>query len=213
MWASGIKRTVELLLATIALIIAVPILIAAAIAIKLTSKGPLFFVQTRTGKDGQPFKAYKLRTMSAARKHDPTEIVPLDHSDITGVGRLLRRMKIDELPQIANVVVGDMSLVGPRPTIPEQTTRYNDFQRNRLRVRPGVTGLAQVNGNASVPWHERIKYDVYYVRNHTLLMDLAIYAKTLLVLVRGEDRYARPFEQSPYATKMSLPKEADEPLE
>ena len=114
---------------------------------------------------------------------------------------MLRRLKIDELPQIINVVKGDMSLIGPRPTLPDQTRAYNDFQRQRLLVRPGLTGLAQVNGNAAVSWEERIKYDVHYVRHHGFRMDVGILLKTVLVLVRGEALMARPFEESPYARR------------
>ena len=153
----------------------------------------------KSGRNGREFRPFKLRTMTAGRTPDPNELVPLDHPGITRVGRLLRRFKIDELPQILNVVNGDMALLGPRPTLPEQTREYDDFKRRRLLVRPGLTGLAQVNGNASISWDERIKYDVYYVRQHGLTMDLGILAKTCLVILFGEERYARPFEQSPYA--------------
>jgi lipopolysaccharide/colanic/teichoic acid biosynthesis glycosyltransferase len=105
------------------------------------------------------------------------------------------------MPQLFNVLRGDMSLVGPRPTIMEQVAAYNDFQRRRLEVRPGITGLAQVNGNAAMSWDERIKYDVYYVDHCGPLMDLMILGKTLLIVALGEDRFARPFEQSPYAER------------
>jgi lipopolysaccharide/colanic/teichoic acid biosynthesis glycosyltransferase len=111
----------------------------------------------------------------------------------------LRRLKIDELPQILNVITGDMSLIGPRPTLPDQTRAYDEFQRQRLLVRPGVTGLAQVNGNAAISWDERIKYDVHYVRQHGFWMDVGIALKTVPVLLRGEQRYARPFEETRYA--------------
>ena len=117
------------------------------------------------------------------------------------MGRVLRRLKIDELPQILNVVKGDMSLIGPRPTLPDQTRAYDDFQWQRLLVRPGVTGLAQVNGNAAISWEQRIKYDVHYVRHHGFWMDVGILLKTVLVLLRGEERYVRAFEQSRYATR------------
>jgi lipopolysaccharide/colanic/teichoic acid biosynthesis glycosyltransferase len=115
------------------------------------------------------------------------------------VGRVLRRLKIDELPQIWCVLKGDMSLVGPRPTIMEQVAAYGDFQRRRLELRPGITGLAQVNGNAEMPWEERIKYDVYYVDHVSLVMDLGILVKTVLIVVLGEGRFVRAFEKSPYA--------------
>jgi lipopolysaccharide/colanic/teichoic acid biosynthesis glycosyltransferase len=169
------------------------------LAIKLTSRGPIFFVQVRSGRNGRSFQPYKLRTMRGGRTPDAKELVPLDHPEITFIGRLLRRLKMDELPQILNVVKGDMSLIGPRPTLPDQTEAYDDFQRRRLLVRPGLTGLAQVNGNAAISWGERIKYDVHYVRHHGFWMDVGILFKTIPAILGGEERYARPFEESPYA--------------
>ena len=167
--------------------------------VKLTSPGPVFFFQQRTGRGEQPFRPYKLRTMRGSRRPDPNELVPLDHPEITTVGRILRRLKIDELPQILNVVNGSMALIGPRPTLPEQTRAYDDFKRQRLLVRPGITGLAQVNGNTAISWNERINYDVYYVRHHGFWMDVGILLKTMLVLIGGEQRFARSFAESQYA--------------
>jgi undecaprenyl phosphate N,N'-diacetylbacillosamine 1-phosphate transferase len=201
LWARYLKRAVDILLSACVAVVAVPILAVAALFMQITSPGPVLFRQLRTGRRGRTFTPYKLRTMSAAHRHDPTEIVPLHHPGVTWVGRLLRRFKIDELPQVFNVLKGDMALVGPRPTIPEQTEAYDDFQRRRLLVRPGVTGLAQVNGNASFSWDERIKYDVYYVRHHNFVMDVGILIKTVAVLVLGEERFVRPFDQSPYASE------------
>jgi len=171
--------------------------------VKLTSRGPVFFVQARSGRYGRDFRLLKLRTMRGGRAPDPKEIVPLDHPEITAIGRILRRLKIDEMPQILNVVKGDMSLIGPRPTLPDQAAAYDDFQRRRLLVRPGLTGLAQVNGNAAVSWDERIKYDVYYVENHGFWTDASILMKTILVVLRGEERFVRPFAESPYAKNRS----------
>lgn len=199
LWAAGAKRAVDLVLSVVGLVLVSPVLLIAIAAMMVTSPGPVFFFQVRTGRNGREFRPFKLRTMTAGRAPDPNEIVPLDHPGITRVGRLLRRFKIDELPQILNVVKGDMALLGPRPTLPEQTREYDDFKRRRLLVRPGLTGLAQVNGNAAISWDERIKYDVHYVQHHGLLMDLGILAKTCLVVLIGEERYARPFDQSPYA--------------
>lgn len=176
-----------------------PVWLLAAAAVKLSSPGPVLFSQPRGGRGSVPFLSYKFRTMRADHRHDPGEIVPLSHPNITAVGRLLRRLKIDELPQLLNVLKGDMSLVGPRPTIMEQVLAYNDFQRRRQEVRPGITGLAQVNGNAEISWDERIRYDVYYVDHMSLWLDLAILAKTVLIVLLGESRFIRPFEQSPYA--------------
>lgn len=198
LWARGAKRACDLVLAVAGLVLCAPVLLPAMLLVKLTSAGPVFFFQTRTGRHGRPFQPYKLRTMRGGRKPDPNELVPLDHAEITMVGRILRRLKIDELPQIINVVTGDMSLVGPRPTLPEQTREYDDFKRQRLLVRPGITGLAQVNGSTAIPWDERIKYDVYYVRHHGFWMDVGIGLKTVLTLLRGEKRYARSFHESSY---------------
>lgn len=193
-----IKRAADVAVSFTLILLLAPVWLAAAAAIKLTSPGSVLFRQERGGRAGVPFLSYKFRTMSAGHRHDPTEIVPLSHPSITPVGRVLRRLKIDELPQLLNVLKGDMSLVGPRPTIMDQVLAYNDFQKRRLEVRPGITGLAQVNGNAEIPWDERIKYDVYYVDHAGLLFDLTILAKTLMIVLLGEARFTRPFEQSPY---------------
>ena len=139
--------------------------------------------------------------MRGSHRHDPEEIVDLHHHSVTGVGWWLRRLKIDETPQICDVVTGAMSVVGPRPTIPEQTDTYDAFQQQRLFVRPGLTGLAQVNGSAATSWEERIKYDVFYVRNLSFVMDLKILLKTIWVIGYGEEKFTQTFDQSPYADK------------
>lgn len=196
----SIKRGLDVLVSAALIVALTPVWLAAALAIPLTSRGPILFRQTRGGRDGQPFESFKFRTMRAEHRHDPSEIVPLTHEAITPVGRLLRRLKIDELPQLLNVLKGDMSLVGPRPTIMEQVLAYDPFQKRRLEVRPGITGLAQVNGNANIPWDERIKYDVYYIDHMGPWMDLTILLKTAGVIAMGETRFSRTFDQSSYAT-------------
>ncbi len=196
-----IKRLIDVLVGVTLLVVSAPVLILAAIAIKATSPGPLFFIQKRGGRGGEPFNLIKFRTMRADHVHDIREVMPLTHSSITPVGRFLRRTKIDELPQLFNVIRGDMSLIGPRPTIMEQVENYDAFQRRRLEVRPGCTGLAQVNSTALVPWEERIRYDVYYVDHVGPLMDAGILIKTLLVVFLGEERFSRPFDESPYGKK------------
>ena len=198
-WAKCGKRPVEFILALGALVLLSPVLFVSALLMKVTSPGPVFFMQVRTGRDGREFRPYKLRTMVATRRPDPEEIITAEHPDVTAVGRVLRRLKIDELPQLLNVVRGEMSLVGPRPTLPEQTREYDDFQWQRLLVRPGLTGLAQVNGSTAISWEERIRYDVYYVRHHGFVMDAGIVLKTVAVILLGEERLARRFEASPYA--------------
>lgn len=194
-----LKRLVDVSASALLILLLAPVWILAAAAIKLTSPGSVLFRQERGGLGGRPFWSYKFRTMRADHRHDPAEIVPLAHPAITPAGRLLRRLKIDELPQLLNVLRGDMSLVGPRPTIMEQVRAYDDFQRRRLEVRPGITGLAQVNGNAEISWDERIKYDVYYVDHLSAGMDLFILARTAAVIALGEERFTRPFDASPYA--------------
>lgn len=196
-WARGPKRLFDVLTAALLLVVTIPFVTLAIGIIALTSPGPVFFRQTRTGRNGASFRPWKLRTMRAGRRPDPDEIVTAAHPDVTPVARFLRRLRIDELPQLINVLNGEMSLVGPRPTLPEQTAQYDDFQRLRLLVRPGITGLAQVNGNTTIPWEERIKYDVHYVRHHDLWMDLGILFKTVAA-VFDESRCAGKFEDSRY---------------
>ena len=195
------KRLFDVLVSSTLIVLLIPVWIAAALAIKLSSPGPLFFVQIRGGRDGKPFSLIKFRTMRADHVHDPTEIVPLSHPGITRIGQVLRRAKIDELPQLFNVLIGDMSIVGPRPTIMDQIVRYDAFQRRRLNVRPGCTGLAQVNSNATVPWSERIRYDVYYVDHLSPRLDAQILLKTIAVVLFGELRFSRSFDESPYAKR------------
>ena len=197
-----LKRVIDIAVSTMVIIALTPVWLLAAAVVKSTSPGPLFFVQTRGGRHGRPFKALKFRTMRADHRHDPQETVPLSHAAITPVGRWLRRTKLDETPQLLSVLIGDMSLIGPRPTIMEQVNAYSDFQRRRLDVRPGITGLAQVNGNTTMTWDERIKYDVYYVDHLGPWLDLHILLKTVVVILLGEARFARPFEQSPYAKRV-----------
>ena len=194
-----IKRTVDILASLVLILLLSPVWVVTALVIKLTSPGPVFFIQTRGGRGGRAFRSLKFRTMRADHVHDPQELMPLSHPAITSFGRLIRRLKIDELPQVFNVFIGDMSLVGPRPTIMDQIQAYDDLQRRRLEVRPGVTGLAQVNGNAAMSWDERIRYDIYYVDHMGPWFDLGILLKTVLVVVFGESRFARPFEETSYA--------------
>lgn len=196
---AAFKRTFDVVVSLGLILALTPVWLGAAVLIKLTSPGPILFRQERGGRGGRPFPSYKFRTMRADHRHDPEEIVPLTHQAVTPAGRFLRRFKIDELPQLLNVLKGDMSLVGPRPTIMEQVLTYDEFRRRRLEVRPGITGLAQVNGNANIPWDERIRYDVHYVDHVSFLLDLSILARTLAVIVLGEARFSRPFDQSPYA--------------
>lgn len=207
LWARGVKRALDALAGSALLVLLSPVLAAAAVLVKLTSRGPLLFSQERAGKDGAIFRVVKFRTMRGGRTPDPREFVPLDHPEITRVGRLLRRFKIDELPQLVHVVTGRMSLVGPRPTLPDQAAAYDDFRRQRLLVRPGITGLAQTHGNTSMSWDERILFDIAYVRRCSFLMDLGILLRTILVVFLGEQRTTRAFCSTTYSRHVTLPED------
>jgi lipopolysaccharide/colanic/teichoic acid biosynthesis glycosyltransferase len=160
------------------------------VAIRLESSGSPLFKQRRVGKDGVPFDMYKLRTMVSGSDSGPD--LPLSQGDprITRVGALLRRYSLDELPNLLNVLRGEMAIVGPRPTIPPQVERYTDHQRRRLEVKPGITGWAQVNGRVSRSWPERIELDVWYVDHRSTWLDLRILAKTFWLLVSGHGLYS-----------------------
>jgi lipopolysaccharide/colanic/teichoic acid biosynthesis glycosyltransferase len=199
----ALKRGIDLLGGVVVLIVLSPLLVLTVLAVLILDPGPILFSQTRGGWRGRPFRLYKFRTMRAGRRPDPLELVPLDHPEITPLGRLLRRTKIDELPQLLNVLRGEMSLIGPRPTLLDQIEKYDAFQRLRLEVRPGCTGLAQLHGGASIPWEERIRYDVYYVARGSLWLDMKVILLTPWHILVGEGRTVRPFAESPYAANMS----------
>ena len=181
-----LNRAADVVVAGSALIVASPVLALAALAVKLTSPGPALFRQTRVGKNGYDFELLKLRTMVVGAETQGAGLA-VNRGDprITPVGRLLRRLSLDELPQLWNVLRGDMSIIGPRPTLRYQVERYTQRQRRRLEVRPGITGWAQVHGRAKVPWEERIELDVWYVEHRSLSLDLRILAKTPVALFSG----------------------------
>jgi lipopolysaccharide/colanic/teichoic acid biosynthesis glycosyltransferase len=169
-----------------ALVAASPLLGLAALAAKLEDRGPVLYRQTRVGKDGADFELLKLRTMVVgAETMGAGYAVDEGDSRITRVGRLLRRLSLDELPQLWNVIRGEMSVIGPRPTLRYQVERYDARQARRLQVKPGITGWAQVHGRAALPWAERIELDVWYVEHRSALLDLKILAKTPLALFSG----------------------------
>ena len=180
------NRPVDLVGATVGLALASPVLAAAAVAIKLEDGGPVLYRQRRVGLDGEEFDLLKLRTMVVGAEHQGAGLaVNRGDARITRVGRLLRRLSLDELPQLWNVVRGEMSLIGPRPTLRYQVEKYSDRQRRRLEVKPGITGWAQVNGRASLPWDDRIELDVWYVEHRSPWVDLKIAARTPLALFGG----------------------------
>jgi lipopolysaccharide/colanic/teichoic acid biosynthesis glycosyltransferase len=181
---------VSRLIALAALTVAAPVVVGAMIAIRIESPGSPIYRQRRVGKDGKPFDMYKLRTMVADAEFMGDGLA-VNRGDprITRVGAFLRRFSIDELPNLVNVLRGEMSLVGPRPTVQVQVDRYTPRQRRRLEVRPGITGWAQVNGRASLPWPERIELDLYYVEHASLRLDLRILVLTARMVAHGRGLY------------------------
>jgi lipopolysaccharide/colanic/teichoic acid biosynthesis glycosyltransferase len=181
-----VNRAADIALAGLGLVLASPVLAGAALAIKVEDGGPVLFRQTRVGKDGEDFALFKLRTMVVdAERQGAGYAVDRGDSRITRVGRFLRRTSIDELPQLWNVVRGDMSVIGPRPTLRYQVDRYTERQRRRLEARPGLTGWAQIHGRATLPWDERIELDVWYVEHRSPRVDLTILLRTPLALFGG----------------------------
>jgi lipopolysaccharide/colanic/teichoic acid biosynthesis glycosyltransferase len=184
------KRALDVAVAGAALAVSAPALAVAAAAIRAESPGHPIYRQRRVGLDGHAFDVYKLRTMvSGAESLGPGLAVDEGDERITRVGAFLRRLSLDELPNLVNVLRGEMSLVGPRPTVQVQVDRYTERQRRRLDVRPGITGWAQVNGRASLPWHERIELDLWYVEHASLRLDLRILALTGRMVLGGRGLY------------------------
>ena len=180
------NRAVDVAIAGGALLVASPLLVLAALAVKLEDGGPVLYRQTRVGRDGTDFELLKLRTMIVGAETMGAGLAVNRGDDrITRTGRLLRKLSLDELPQLWNVVRGEMSVIGPRPTLRYQVEKYNERQRHRLDVKPGITGWAQVNGRATLPWAERIELDVWYVQHRSALLDLRILARTPFALFGG----------------------------
>ncbi|MGI8686592.1 MAG: exopolysaccharide biosynthesis polyprenyl glycosylphosphotransferase, partial [Acidimicrobiales bacterium] len=195
-----VKHLVERVAAAVLLVLLLPLLVAVGLAVRCTSRGPALFAQQRVGKHGRRFTLYKFRTMrrsaeaelvdlADANEHDGPLFKIRDDPRRTRLGRALRRVSIDEVPQLWNVVVGQMSIVGPRPPLPCEVEGYSDEARRRLLVKPGLTGLWQVSGRADLPWAEAVRLDLYYVENWSPALDLVILAKTLTAVVRGRGAY------------------------
>jgi lipopolysaccharide/colanic/teichoic acid biosynthesis glycosyltransferase len=184
------KRALDVTVAGAGLVLAAPVLAVAAALIRVETHGHPIYRQRRVGLDGEPFDLYKLRTMVAGAETMGAGLaVDAGDARITRLGALLRRTSMDELPNLVNVLRGEMSVVGPRPTVQVQVDRYTERQRGRLSVRPGLTGWAQVNGRASLPWHERIELDLWYVEHASLLLDLQILWRTLRMVLGGHGLY------------------------
>jgi lipopolysaccharide/colanic/teichoic acid biosynthesis glycosyltransferase len=184
------KRALDLLIAVPAVIVSAPLVFWLCVLVRLESRGSPIFTQERAGLDGQPFQIFKLRTMVTGAEHIGAGLAVLQgDSRITRMGEFLRRYSLDELPNLWNVLRGEMSIVGPRPTLMGQIELYSERQRERLLVRPGISGWAQVNGRASLPWSERIELDIWYVEHRSLWLDLKILAKTVRMVLGGHGLY------------------------
>ena len=181
------SRALDILIAVIGLVLLGPVLAIAALFIRLEGGGPVIYRQRRVGLNGEEFELLKLRTMVAGS--DPVgvgTVVARDDPRVTRIGRFLRRTSLDEIPNLVNVLRGEMAIVGPRPTIEAQVRDYTPFQHRRHEVRPGITGWAQVQGRAGIPWEERIELDVWYVENRSLALDLRIIARTVGLILTGK---------------------------
>ena len=182
------KRTIDICGFGLALILLIPLLLLVSVAIKLDTRGSLFFLQDRVGRGGKIFKIIKFRTMKNFEDSFDLQGKELSNSKrITKVGRLLRRYSIDEIPQLWNVFKGEMSLVGPRPMLPFQVERLSSSEKKRLLVRPGITGLAQVNGRNSISWQQKIEFDIEYVNRISFFLDISILIRTIKVVFSSED--------------------------
>jgi lipopolysaccharide/colanic/teichoic acid biosynthesis glycosyltransferase len=188
--SAAAKRAIDITVAAIVSVLSAPVLAVLTLAVRIESRGHPIYQQTRVGKDGELFSIYKLRTMVAGAEFTGAGLA-IDKGDsrITRVGAFLRRYSLDELPNLWNVLRGEMSVVGPRPTIQVQVEQYTERQRGRLAVKPGITGWAQVNGRASLPWPERIELDLWYVEHESLRLDLEILARTARMVLSGHGLY------------------------
>jgi len=185
-----IRRATDIVVSAAGLLVASPLLALAALAVRVETPGAVIFRQRRSGLHGREFDVLKLRTMVQGAEHMGAGLaVNENDARITRVGAFLRRTSLDELPNLVNVLRGDMSLIGPRPTLPAQVAQYTERQRGRLEIKPGITGWAQVNGRASLPWSERIELDLYYIEHRSLVLDAQILWRTIGMVLGGSDLY------------------------
>ena len=184
------QRVLDLAIGVPVALVTAPVVAVLALLIRLESSGHPIYTQTRVGKDGELFPIYKLRTMVRGAEFTGAGLAIQEGDErITRIGAFLRRYSLDELPNLWNVLRGEMSIVGPRPTLAVQVEQYTERQRGRLAVKPGITGWAQINGRASLPWPERIELDLWYVEHRSMWLDLRILARTLRMVFRGEGIY------------------------
>jgi lipopolysaccharide/colanic/teichoic acid biosynthesis glycosyltransferase len=188
--AALVRRALDLVIAGTVSALTAPVVALLALAVRLESPGHPIYTQTRVGRDGALFEIYKLRTMVHGAEFTGAGLAIQEGDDrITRLGRFLRRYSLDELPNLWNVLRGEMSIIGPRPTLQVQVDQYTERERGRLAVKPGITGWAQVNGRASLPWSERIELDLWYVEHRTLKLDLEILMRTVRMVVTGQGLY------------------------
>lgn len=185
-----LKRGFDIIASGMGIILLSPFFVLVSVLIKVVMPGPVLFKQVRVGKHKRLFKILKFRTMRVDKAAENSHDVSKDAERLTTLGKFLRRTKIDELPQLVNVFIGDMSLVGPRPTFEEQVRQYSKRQMKRLDMRPGMTGLAQINGNTALSWDERIRFDIRYVERFNIMLDVLIILKTIGVVMMGEEKFA-----------------------
>lgn len=196
LYAQSLKRILDVIVTIPALMSLAPLFLIVAVLIKLEDRGPVFYGQKRLGRNGKQIDILKFRSMTHRLSRKPGEAGELvgSHEEITTIGAWIRRLKIDELPQLLSVIKGDMSIIGPRPCLPEQINEFDDNGHKRLLVRPGCSGLAQVYGNIHLPWKERWKYDAYYVEHLSFWLDVKILLRTVYLLVVDEKKLMTPFE-------------------
>ena len=212
----AVKRLFDLTVSFIFIVIfsIIPVWIVIAIAIKATSKGPVIFKQERVGKDGKLFKIYKFRTMKSTDVAFDTDhaVIEDDNPSVTAVGKILRKLKIDETPQLFNILKGDMSFIGPRPLMPVYLEEYEEWEKHKFDVKPGLSGLAQVSGNGYLEKKGRSYYDVYYAENISFKLDVKLFFKTFLVILKGEEYCLKnvPEEQIKEMERKYSPAETDE---
>jgi lipopolysaccharide/colanic/teichoic acid biosynthesis glycosyltransferase len=188
--SDAVRRAFDLGVSLIATVLTAPVVGLLALAIRLESSGRALYTQTRVGRDGREFAIYKLRTMVHGAEFIGAGLAIQEGDErITGLGRFLRRYSLDELPNLWNVLRGEMSIIGPRPTLAAQVQQYTARQRGRLAVKPGITGWAQINGRASLPWSERIELDLWYVEHRSLTLDARILARTIGMVLTGRGLY------------------------
>ena len=185
-----IRRAVDVVVSALALAVSAPVIALAALAIRLETPGPVIYRQRRSGIHGREFDVLKLRTMVDGAEFQGAGLaIAANDARITRVGAFLRRTSLDELPNLVNVLRGEMSLIGPRPTLPAQVAQYTERQRGRLQIKPGITGWAQVNGRATLPWSRRIELDLYYIEHRSLALDMQILRRTIAIVLGGSDLY------------------------